>query len=41
MLDVRHLSIEGAEMIENWVVGAVAFALIVYLFVALLRPDKF
>jgi len=28
-------------MIENWIVGTVAVALMVYLFVALLRPDKF
>ncbi|HAA04538.1 MAG TPA: K(+)-transporting ATPase subunit F [Syntrophobacteraceae bacterium] len=28
-------------MIENSIVGAVAVALIIYLFVALLRPDKF
>jgi len=28
-------------MIENWIVGAIAVALIIYLFVALLRPDKF
>jgi K+-transporting ATPase KdpF subunit len=31
----------GAEMIENWIVGVIAVALIVYLFVALVRPDKF
>jgi K+-transporting ATPase KdpF subunit len=41
MLDGPRFSREGAEMIENWVVGAVAFALVVYLIVALLRPDKF
>ena len=34
-------SIKGAKMIENMIVGAVAVALIIYLFVALLRPDKF
>jgi len=28
-------------MIENLIVGAVAVALMIYLFVALLRPDKF
>jgi len=28
-------------MTENWIVAAVAVALIIYLFVALLRPDKF
>jgi len=28
-------------MIENWMVGVIAVALIIYLFVALLRPDKF
>jgi K+-transporting ATPase KdpF subunit len=33
--------VKGAEMIENWIVGTVAAALIVYLFVALMRPDKF
>jgi K+-transporting ATPase KdpF subunit len=33
--------VEGAEMIENLIVGAVAVALIIYLFAALLRPDKF
>ena len=41
MWDVRRFSIKGAEMIENWIIGAVAVALIIYLFVALLRPDKF
>jgi K+-transporting ATPase KdpF subunit len=38
---LRRLPGGGTEMIENWIVGAVALALIVYLFVALLRPDKF
>jgi len=28
-------------MIENWMVGVVAVGLIIYLFVALVRPDKF
>ncbi|HYA02572.1 MAG TPA: K(+)-transporting ATPase subunit F [Syntrophobacteria bacterium] len=28
-------------MIENWIVGVVAVGLIIYLFVALVRPDKF
>jgi K+-transporting ATPase KdpF subunit len=35
------MPVGGTEMIENWIVGAVAVALIIYLFVALLRPDKF
>jgi K+-transporting ATPase KdpF subunit len=36
-----RLPVGGTEMIENWIVGAIAVALIVYLFVALLRPDRF
>ena len=36
-----RISSGGAEMIENWMVGVIAVALIIYLFVALLRPDKF
>ena len=38
---LRRLPVGGTEMIENWIVGAIAVALIIYLFVALLRPDKF
>jgi K+-transporting ATPase KdpF subunit len=36
-----RIPVGGTEMIENSIVGAVAVALIIYLFVALLRPDKF
>jgi K+-transporting ATPase KdpF subunit len=36
-----RISSGGAEMIENLMVGVIAVALIIYLFVALLRPDKF
>ena len=28
-------------MVENWLVGMVGFALIVYLFVVLVRPEDF
>jgi len=36
-----RVPVGGTEMTENWIVAAVAVALIIYLFVALLRPDKF
>jgi K+-transporting ATPase KdpF subunit len=38
---LRRLPVGGMEMIENWIVGAIAVALIIYLFLALLRPDRF
>jgi K+-transporting ATPase KdpF subunit len=32
---------QGGQDMENLIVGLVAFALIIYLFVVLLRPQKF
>lgn len=33
--------IKGAEMIENLIVGLVSLVLVLYLFVVLVRPDRF
>ncbi len=41
MPDLCRLSGQGGEDMENLIVGLVAVALIVYLFVVLLRPHKF
>jgi K+-transporting ATPase KdpF subunit len=38
---VRQLPGQGGEDMENLIVGLVAVALIIYLFVVLLRPHKF
>jgi K+-transporting ATPase KdpF subunit len=38
---LRRLSGPGGQDMENLIVGLVAVALIVYLFVVLLRPHKF
>jgi K+-transporting ATPase KdpF subunit len=38
---VRRLSGQGGQDMENLIVGLVAFALFIYLFVVLLRPQKF
>jgi K+-transporting ATPase KdpF subunit len=38
---IRRLSGPGGQNVENLIVGLVAVALIVYLFVVLLRPHKF
>ncbi|MGD0971691.1 MAG: K(+)-transporting ATPase subunit F [Desulfobaccales bacterium] len=32
---------QGGQDMENLIVGLVAFALVIYLFVVLLRPQKF
>jgi K+-transporting ATPase KdpF subunit len=32
---------QGGQDMENLIVGLVAFALIIYLFIVLLRPQKF
>jgi K+-transporting ATPase KdpF subunit len=38
---LRRLPEQGGQDMENLIVGLVAFGLIVYLFVVLLRPQKF
>jgi K+-transporting ATPase KdpF subunit len=38
---LRRLSGPGGQDMENLIVGCVAFALIIFLFVVLLRPEKF
>jgi K+-transporting ATPase KdpF subunit len=38
---LRRLPGPGGQDMENLIVGCVAFALIIYLFVVLLRPEKF
>jgi K+-transporting ATPase KdpF subunit len=39
--DLRRLPGQGGQDMENLIVGLVAIALIIYLFVVLLRPQKF
>ncbi|MFZ5447775.1 MAG: K(+)-transporting ATPase subunit F [Thermodesulfobacteriota bacterium] len=39
--DLRRLSGQGGQDMENLIVGLVAVALIIYLFAVLLRPQKF
>jgi K+-transporting ATPase KdpF subunit len=41
MLGLRRLPGQGGQDMENLIVGLVAVALIIYLFVVLLRPHKF
>jgi K+-transporting ATPase KdpF subunit len=41
MSGLRGLPGQGGEDVENLIVGLVAVALIIYLFVVLLRPQKF
>jgi K+-transporting ATPase KdpF subunit len=41
MRGLCRISRGGTEMIANWIGGVVAVVLIIYLFVALVRPDKF
>jgi len=41
MPGLRRLSGLGGQDMENLIVGLVAVALIIYLFVVLLRPEKF
>jgi len=41
MPGIRQLPGQGGQNMENLIVGLVAVALIVYLFVVLLRPQKF
>ena len=41
MLGLCGLPGQGGEDVENLIVGLVAVALIIYLFVVLLRPQKF
>jgi K+-transporting ATPase KdpF subunit len=38
---LRQFPGPGGQDVENLIVGCVAFALIIYLFVVLLRPEKF
>jgi K+-transporting ATPase KdpF subunit len=38
---LRRLFGQGGHQVENLIVGCVAVALIIYLFVVLLRPEKF
>jgi K+-transporting ATPase KdpF subunit len=38
---LRRLPGQGGHNMENLIVGCVAVALIIYLFVVLLRPEKF
>jgi K+-transporting ATPase KdpF subunit len=38
---IRRFPKQGGQDMENLIVGLVAMALIVYLFVVLLRPQKF
>jgi K+-transporting ATPase KdpF subunit len=38
---IRRLPGQGGQDMENLIVGLVAVALIIYLFVVLLRPQKF
>jgi K+-transporting ATPase KdpF subunit len=38
---LRRLPGQGGQNMENLIVGLVAAALIIYLFVVLLRPQKF
>jgi K+-transporting ATPase KdpF subunit len=38
---LRRFPGQGEQDMENLIVGCVAFALIIYLFVVLLRPEKF
>jgi K+-transporting ATPase KdpF subunit len=38
---LRRLPGQGGQDMENMIVGLVAVALIIYLFVVLLRPQKF
>ena len=41
MHSLRQLPGQGGQDMENLIVGLVAVGLIVYLFVVLLRPQKF
>lgn len=41
MPGLRRVSGQGGQVMENLIVGAVAVALIIYLFVVLLHPEKF
>jgi K+-transporting ATPase KdpF subunit len=38
---LRRVPGQGGQDMETLIVGCVAFALIIYLFVVLLRPEKF
>jgi len=38
---LRQLPEQGGQDMENLIVGLVAIALVIYLFVVLLRPQKF
>jgi K+-transporting ATPase KdpF subunit len=39
--ELRQFSLKGAKMMENLLAGAVAVGLILYLLIALVRPEKF